>query len=292
MNFHQPVLLAEVKNFLNIKKEEKYIDATVGGGGHAEVILKNGGKVLGIDWDPQAIEYAKRHLEKACPGAFWKIIQANFADLKEIGKREGFGEVAGILFDLGVSSHQLDSKKRGFSFQKDSFLDMRMNPSLAVTAADLLKVLSKKQLSELFVKFTQEKLAGAIADALVRARQIKPIETTKQLAALVAAVYRQKGIKRGRLHPATKVFLALRMAVNSELDNLKKALPQAVELLKPKGRLLVISFHESEDRIVKRFLKNNKQLKMLTKKPIVPTETEIKRNPRSRSARLRVAEKL
>lgn len=290
MKFHRPVLLREVVEFLNIKKRRKYIDATVGGGGHTEAIIKSGGEVLGIDWDPEAVKYAKKRLELACPGASWKIVRGNFAHLLRIAKKEGYRKVAGILFDLGVSSHQIETVARGFSFQKDAPLDMRMSPSLAVTAADLLKVLSKKQLYALFTQFAQEKRARAIADALVRARQIKPIETTRQLADLVAKVYGGKRKIKG-LHPATKVFLALRIAVNSELKNLKAALPQAVELLATKGRLTVISFHESEDRIVKRFLKKEKNLKVLTKKPVIPSEEEIRINPRSRSAKLRVAEK-
>ena len=293
MDFHLPVLLKEVVEFLNIEKGKKYIDATVGGGGHAEAILKAGGEVLGIDWDPEAVKFAKEYLKRACPGTSWRIARGNFAHLKEIARREGFEKVSGVLFDLGVSSHQLEALERGFSFQVDALLDMRMDPSLAVTAADLLKVLSKKQLYALFTRFAQEKRARAIADAIVRARQIKPIERTRELADLVVKVYGGKRKIKG-LHPATKVFLALRIAVNSELENLKVVLPQAVELLKPRGRLAVISFHESEDRIVKMFFKDAKKreiLKILTKKPVTPSSEEIKINPRSRSAKLRVGEK-
>jgi len=314
MRFHTPVLLKETTDFLNIEKGKKYIDATVGGGGHTEAILKAGGKVLGIDWDPEAIEAAKRHLKTACPAplgalrgrgrrprrevsslwgpdAFWKIVRGNFGCLSEIAEKESFGKVNGILFDLGVSSHQLEVFERGFSFQADAPLDMRMDPNLAVTAADLLKVLSKKQLYALFIRFAQEKRARAIADAIVRARKIKPIETTKQLADLVVKVYGDRR-KIRRIHPATKAFLALRIAVNSELENLKLALPRAVWLLKSGGRLAVISFHESEDRIVKMFFKKEKELKILTKKPITPSEEELRINPRCRSAKLRVAEKI
>ncbi len=291
MRFHTPVLLKETIDFLNIEKGKKYIDATVGGGGHTEAILKAGGKVLGIDWDPEAIEAAKRHLRTACPDAFWKIVRGSFGYLSEIAERESFGKVNGILFDLGVSSHQLEVFERGFSFQADAPLDMRMDPGLAVTAADLLKVLSKKQLYALFIEFAQEKRAWAIADAIVRARKIKPIKTTKQLADLVVKVYGDRR-KIRRIHPSTKVFLALRIAINSELENLKLALPRAVGLLKPEGRMIVISFHGSEDRIVKMFFKKEKKLKILTKKPIIPSEEELRINPRCRSAKLRVAEKI
>ena len=291
MVFHQPVLLNEAIKLLNIKKERKYIDATVGGGGHAEAVLKTGGRVLGIDWDPEAVRYAKEYLKKACPDTSWKIARGNFANLEEIANKEGFGKVSGILFDLGVSSYQLKTSERGFSFQKDASLDMRMDPRLAITAADLLKVLSKKQLNVLFTRFAQEKRARAIADAIVRARRIKPVETTKELADLVTSVYGGKRKIRA-IHPATKVFLALRIVVNSELENLKVVLSQALDLLKPNGRLVVISFHESEDRIVKRFLKNEKKIQILTKKPITPSEEEIRINPRSRSAKLRVGEKI
>jgi 16S rRNA (cytosine1402-N4)-methyltransferase len=291
MEFHQPVLLREVIELLNIKKDKKYIDATVGGGGHAEAILRIGGQVLGIDWDPEAVKHSKEYLEEVCPGTSWKIVCDSFVNLEKIAKKEGFSQVLGILFDLGVSSHQLLGQKRGFSFQKNAPLDMRMDPKLAVTAADLLKVLSKKQLYALFTKFAQENRARAIANAIVRARGLKPIKTSRELADLVVTVYDGKRKVKG-LHPATKVFLALRIAVNSELENLKAALPQAVSLLRPGGRLAVISFHESEDRIVKRFFKETKRLKILFKKPITPSEEEIKINPRSRSAKLRVAGKV
>ncbi len=288
MKFHQPVLLDEVIRFLNIDSQRKYLDATVGGGGHSEAILKAGGQVLGIDWDPAAVEFAKEHLSLVCPRASWQVVQANFSRLKEIAERHGFRQVSGVIFDLGVSSHQLDTVERGFSWQKEAPLDMRMDPSLAVTAADLLKILSKKQLNELFTRFVQEKRARAIAEALDRSRSLKPITTTKQLAGLVQGVYGERR-KIRHIHPATKIFLALRLAVNSELANLEQALPQAVELLAPGGRLLVISFHQTEDRIVKQFFKENKELKILTKKPVTASPEEVVANPRARSARLRVA---
>jgi len=290
MKFHQPVLLKEVVQFLNIKKGKKYLDATVGGGGHTKAILKAGGHVLSIDCDPAAVEQSKRHLKRACPNAFYKIVLANFSKLKEIAVEKGFGQVQGILFDLGVSSHQLETAERGFSFQREAPLDMRMDPNLAVTAADLLNVLSKKQLYELFTQFVQERRSRAIANALVLARDLKPIKTTKQLSDLVVKIYDGRTKIRG-IHSATRVFLALRMAVNSELANLEQALSQAVDLLFPAGRLLVISFHQTEDKLVKEFFKNEKRLKILTKKPIQSSREEIKENRRARSARLRIAER-
>lgn len=290
MKFHQPVLLDEVVRFLNIDKSSQYLDATVGGGGHSEAILKAGGQVLGIDWDPAAVSSAKERLSQVCPNASWQVVQGNFSCLEEIAERHGFRQVSGIIFDLGVSSHQLDTVERGFSWQKEALLDMRMDPALAVTAADLLKILSKKQLNELFTRFVQEKRARAIAEALVRTRNIKPITTTKQLADLVMRVYDDRR-KIRHLHPATKVFLALRLAVNSELSNLAAVLPSAVRLLAPGGRLLVISFHQTEDRLVKNFFRENSNLKILTKKPVKPSPEEVGVNPRARSARLRVGEK-
>jgi len=308
VRFHTPVLLAEALKYLNIKKGEKYLDATVGGGGHAAAILKKGGKVLGIDCDPEAIKAAREYLSRACPApqtkpglrgadASWRLAQGNFRFLAQIAREYGFQEVAGILFDLGVSSHQLETPRRGFSFRLDGPLDMRMDPSLKVTAADLVNGLSKGELNELFSRLGQEKYSRRLADALVRARRIKPIETCRELAAIIVAAQPGQGRRAGkrdrrpRLHPATRVFQALRIAVNDELNNLKEALPPAVELLKPKGRLVVISFHSGEDRLVKQFFKENQSLKILTKKPVRPTEEEREKNPRSRSAKLRAAEK-
>lgn len=291
--FHQPVLLNEVIEYLNVKEGGRYIDTTVGGGGHAERIIQKGGRLLGIDCDPEAVEFAKKRLEKDCPGAFWKIVQGNFANLSEIAQEHGFTQVNGILFDLGVSSHQLEAPERGFSFQEEGPLDMRMDPDLAVTAADLVNALSRNELNALFTRLGEEKRARAIADALVRARCLKKIQTTDQLANIVVEIYGGRRKVHGR-HPATKVFQALRIAVNDELNNLKEGLLQAEKLLRPSGRLVIISFHGLEDRIVKNFFKEKSRagrLEIMTKKPIRPTEKEMDFNPRSRSAKLRAAEK-
>lgn len=306
--FHKPVLLKEVLRFLQVKKGEKYIDATIGGGGHTKAILKAQGIVLGIDCDPRAISFVRKRLRNAClapkrvkrtfrgsSSVFQlEIAQGNFVQLKEIAREHNFENVAGVLFDLGLASFHLADAHRGFSFQVDGPLDMRMDPSLGVTAADLINSLSKGDLDELFKKMADEKLAWPIAHAIIRARSLKPITRTGQLTDLIVKVYRKKG-KFPKIHPATRVFQALRIVVNSELDNLEKALPSAVEILKPGGRLVIISFHSGEDRIVKQFLKESEkkgEVRVLTKKPVRPKAGEVKRNPRSRSACLRVGEKL
>ncbi len=290
--FHKPVLLKEAIEFLNVRAGEKYIDATVGGGGHSAAILKAQGEVLGIDCDPEAIKSAREYLSSACPNTSWQLARGNFKDLKDIAIAYGFTPVAGILFDLGVSSYQLETAERGFSFNLEGPLDMRMDPALKVTAADLVNGLTQTELGELFFKFGEERYARRIARAICRERQLKPITTCDELARIILRV-RRRG-RFDRTHPATRCFQALRIAVNDELNNLKAALPQALKMLKPAGRLVVISFHSLEDRIVKNFLKlaaGEGKLEILTKKPIRPTAEEIKTNPRSRSAKLRAGEK-
>lgn len=299
--FHKPALLKETTNYLKVIRGEKYIDATVGGGGHSEAILKLGGKILGIDCDPEAIKAARRYLSTACPGpkfrtpnTFWRLVQGNFVHLKNLAKENNFTRVAGILFDLGVSAYQLETPKRGFSFNLEGPLDMRMDPSLSVTAADLVNGLNKGELDKLFSELGQEHYSRRIAEAICRARRLKPIKTSKELAEIVVRV-KSKRSKFARLHPATLCFQALRIAVNDELNSLKKALPQALDLLKLDGRLVVISFHSGEDRIVKRFFRKKdkaKELQILTKKPVRPTIKEVGQNPRSRSAKLRAGEKI
>lgn len=296
---HQPVLLKEAIEFLNIKPGEAYLDATLGGGGHAQAIIEAGGQLFGLDQDPLALNLTRGRLKNACPDGFWQLELGNFAHLKKAVQAFKVKTFKGILFDLGLSSDQLADQERGFSFQIDSPLDMRMDPELKVTAADLIKVLNKGELNELFKKLGEEQRALRIADAIVRAREQAPIKTTKQLADLIISLVSRQAAgankgRRGKIHPATKVFQALRIAVNDELNNLKTALPQAVELLKPKGRLVVISFHGLEDGIVKRFFKSekDKKLKILTKKPLQPSLAELRENRRSRSAKLRAAERL
>jgi 16S rRNA (cytosine1402-N4)-methyltransferase len=307
--YHEPVLLKSVLNGLRIKKNGKYIDATIGGAGHGEQIVLSGGRLLGLDIDPEAINAARKALECACPVSSqvtaaitpdnlkkdtpsWLLVRGNFKDIDIIAGENDFEKVNGILFDLGVSSHQLDEKKRGFSFNSDLLLDMRMSDSLSVTAADLLAALGKRELIILFEKYGDESYAGKIAREIVEKRKLKPIKTGKELSELIERV---KPRGKSKTHPATKVFQALRIAVNSEYENLEEALPKAVKLLVPKGRLVIIGFHSGEDRIVKNFLKKQealKSLKIITKKPIKPTAEEKTKNPRSRSAVLRIAEKI
>lgn len=280
--FHLPVLLKEVVEGLKVVRGEKYIDATVGGGGHTEQILKLGGEVLGIDADQEAIEYVKNKFKN------WENLtftRGNFRDIDKIAHSKGFDRVSGIIFDLGVSSHQLEKDERGFSFQKEGPLDMRMDQGLSVKASDLIKILTQKELYEILTKFGEENLAWPISKSIVRARLVKPIETTGDLAEVIG-----EG-RRGGIDKATKVFQALRIVVNDELNALSEALPKAVGLLKENGRLVAISFHSLEDRIVKKaFLEFAKEKtgEIITEKPIVPGKEEINTNRRSRSAKLRI----
>lgn len=288
------MFLQEAIEYLNVQQKQKYIDATLGGVGHTQKILELGGIVLGLDIDQEAIEYVKlkiKNEELKIDKEKLFIVKGNFRDIKLIAEEHGFNNVSGIIYDLGVSSYQFDIADRGFSFQKDAPLDMRMDKNLQVTAGDLVNSLTKGELYELFTKFGEETFSRAISSNVVRARGIKKIETTKELAKIVASAY---PIRFSKIHPATKVFQALRIVVNDELNNLRSSLPQAVELLKSQGRLVVISFHSLEDRIVKQSFKAFEQEglgKIMTKKPIVPSEEEITNNPRSRSAKLRVFEK-
>lgn len=250
-------------------------------------IVKQGGHLYGLDIDPDALKRSKERLS-TCPNAFFRLEQLNFSQLDQASKVFNQTEFSGILMDLGLSSEQLADSDRGFSFQQDSPLDMRANPDYSVKAADLINGLNQGELKQLFLKLGEEPRAAKLADLIVKTRASQPITTTKQLADLCL----QALGRTGRIHPATKIFQALRLAVNDELNNLTAALPEAVKLLKPKGRLLVISFHSLEDRIVKNFFKSSFKLTVLTKKPLIPSEEEIQANPRSRSAKLRVAEKI
>lgn len=291
MEKHKPVLLKEILYFLDARPGRRFIDATVGGGGHTEAILKLGGEVLGIDASPVALRLAGEELKKE---KSISLVQGNFADIGRIAKQEGFGKVDGILFDLGVASFQLDNPSLGFSFRTEGPLDMRIDPSLGVCASDLVNALPERELYELFSQVGQEKHALEIARAIISARSLKPFEKTGELAHLIEEIYGGRQ-NVSRIHPATRVFMALRIAVNLEFENLKAALPQAVELLKPGGRLAVVSFHSGEDRIVKHFLKGEEKkgiAKILTKKPVVPSETEVQENPKARSAKMRAAEKI
>jgi len=284
---HQPVLLQQVIEGLAVKSGQAYLDGTIGSAGHALEIAKKGGWVYGIDVDPEAVRRARARLE-TIPNVSFKVQASSFALLKQVADQFGVNRFSGILLDLGLSSEQLSDSSRGFSFKHSGPLDMRADPDLKVTAADLLNGLNHGELTKMLETLGEESRAKQVAAEIIKTRVIKPMTTTDQLADLVLRVYRSK---RGKTHPATKTFQALRIAVNDELNNLKSGLPQALELLEPGGRLAVISFHSLEDRVVKQFIKESASLTSLTKKPIVASDEEIKLNPRSRSAKLRIAEK-
>lgn len=293
-DYHVSVLLQETVEALRVQQGKKYIDATLGGGGHSGAILERGGSVLGLDVDEEAIGYVKSKLKnekgKVKGEDNLVLVRGNFKDIDLIARERGFGQVDGIVFDLGVSGHQFDIGERGFSFQKEAPLDMRMDQQLKIKASDLINILTKGELYELFTKLGEERFARTIADSIIRARRVKPIQTTTELAEIISkTVPRQKDI-----HPATRVFQALRIAVNDELNNLREALTKAVTILEPEGRLAVISFHSLEDRIVKNAFKDFEAQGLgtiITKKPVTPTEEEQENNRRSRSAKLRVFEK-
>ena len=303
---HVPVLLREVLHFLRPRPGGVYIDATVGGGGHAEAILEASapdGRLLGLDADPDALGRSQRRLHRFERRVV--LVHANFDRLQPIAERYGFVPADGVLMDLGVSSDQLADAARGFSFLRPGPLDMRMDPSLPHTAADLINSLDEDDLAHLIRAYGEEPRARRIARAIVRAR---PMYTTTELADLIARVVPRRPGQR--LHPATRVFQALRIAVNDELGALERALPQAVAVLRPGGRLAVITFHSLEDRIVKHFFRreardcicpprqpvctcgHRAQVRVVTRRPVVPSQDEIRANPRSRSAKLRVVEKL
>lgn len=306
---HIPVLLRETIENLRVQEGMQYIDASVGGGGHAEAIIKKGGRLLAIDLDPEAVQRTKQRLSgsqiaryKALPGAMQGreapeanhssvVTVGNFKDIAAIAARYGFTRPQGILFDLGVASFQLEDPVRGMSFLLDTPLDMRLDPTLKRTASQIVNEASEDELYEIFTFNAQEELARPIARALVRSRDVKPIRSTRELAQIVTEAV---GGHKRKIHPATKVFLALRMETNQEVANLTIALPQAIDLLVPGGRLVVISFQESEDRIVKReltYAKRMEKIMILSKRPITPSQDELQRNPRSRSARERVAQR-
>ncbi len=304
---HIPVLLREVLEGLVVRPGGVYIDGTLGAGGHAEAILAASapdGRLLGLDRDPQAVTRATARLEPY--GERVTLRHASYVELGTLAREQGFFPVEGVLFDLGFSSLQIAAAERGFAFRLAGPLDMRFDPTSAgPTAADLVNTLPEAELANLLWRYGEEPRSRRIAQAIVAAR---PLESTGELAEIVAAaVERSRG---RRIHPATRVFQALRIAVNRELESLETALPQAVEALRPGGRLAVITFHSLEDRIVKRFFKQEARgcicppeapictcehqptLRLVNRKPLRPSAEELAANPRSRSAKLRVAEKL
>jgi len=308
---HSPVLYHEIISVLQPRSGGVYADCTLGAGGHAWGILNASspdGQLLGMDVDPQALELARNRLSQFGGRVF--IVRASYVTLADELSRLGWRSVDGVLLDLGVSSMQLESPGRGFSLRISEPLDMRFNPADPVSAADLVNSLSESELSALIYRYGEERMARQIARAIVRSR---PVLTTDQLADIVSQSVRrgQKPAARpGRIDPATRTFQALRIAVNHELDALSEVLPKAVQKLTPGGRLAVISFHSLEDRLVKRFFRRESQdcicpprqpvctcghratLREITPRPIRPQPYEVRQNPRSRSARLRVAERL
>ncbi len=301
MSRHIPVLLKEVVDLLQLKPGAQVIDCTLGDAGHSEEILEKispDGRLLGIDADVESVLRAKRFLYRFEDRVIF--VRDNFVNLKKIVAENKFVP-DGILMDLGWSSPQFAERGRGFSFEKDEPLDMRYGQSQAVnqTAADILNSYDYEDLAKIFKNYGEENLSSEIAEEIIDKRKRKKFATTKELTDAVLEVYRRK-LKTdkeipwiGGIHPATKVFQALRIAVNKELDVLKEVLPQAIEILPIGGRLAVITFHSLEDRVVKQYFKKleNKQIKIINKKPVVASEEELRNNPRARSAKLRVIEK-
>lgn len=306
---HISVLLNESVDALNIRKGGIYADGTLGGGGHSEKILERlsgGGLLIGIDQDAEAICAAKRRLEK-----YSNVIyeNTNFKNIKEILHKNNIESIDGAVLDLGVSSYQLDNAKRGFSYIADSRLDMRMDLSSELDAYKVVNTYGEQELTKIFFEYGEEKFSRRIASEIVKARSAKPIETTLELSELVKKCIPQKTVKKGS-HPAKRVFQAIRIEVNGELDVLAGALNDFFDVLKPGGRLAVISFHSLEDRIVKNtfasFAKGcvcpkdfpvcvcgkTPRGKIITRKAIVPADSEIEENKRSKSSKLRVIEKL
>lgn len=281
-------MTAEVIEWMQIKQGSWYVDCTLGGGGHTQSLLDNGARVVAYDWDEEAIARAAEHFEEEIRGNRLVLMHETFANLATLREIPLTREVLieGCLFDFGTSTDQLMNAERGFSFNGDGPLDMRMDKRRGVTATDMLAFLSEKELQALLFK-AGEKQAKSVARAIKR----QPITSTKQLAEVVT---RAKRPEKSDLHPATKVFMALRIAVNTELDEIDQALPSALSILAPAGRIITIAFHDGEDSIVKHHMvrfENAGQGKMLTKKPLTPSTTEIYQNPRSRSSKLRVFEK-
>ena len=306
---HRPVLLEETLIYLVPERGGLFVDCTVGLGGHSEAILKSSPdtRILGLDLDPAALEYSRQRL--APFGTRFRAVQANFRQIESVLREAGERDPSGILVDLGVSSLQFDSPERGFSFRFDAPLDMRMDPASGATAADLLQQLPEAEIARIIFEFGEERHSRRIARRIVERReQGQPVTTTAELAELVRHAV-GGGRKRQQIHPATRTFQALRIAVNNELERLGEFIETAVDLLAPDGRFVAISFHSLEDRIVKRELRRlsghcecpprlpvcscgaRKTVEILTRRPVVPGDKELDENPRARSAKLRACRK-
>ncbi len=290
---HIPVLENKVLEYLEVENNKNYVDCTIGDAGHASAILsknKPEGKVLGIDRDSGVIKKLK---DKNFSDRL-KITQGNFAHLDQLVEKFGFVHVHGVLFDFGVCSYHFEKSGRGFTFRKEEPLDMRFNPEQDLTAQDLINKKSKAELKQILSEHGEEKYADSIASQIVESREKELITTTTQLVEVIREAIPGE-YEHQKKHFATRTFQALRIAVNQELKAIKKGLRKALRVVEPEGRIVAISFHSLEDRIVKHFFKKQaeqKKLKILTKKPITPTSEEIENNPRSRSAKLRAAKKL
>jgi len=286
---HQPVLQDVVLDMLNLRQDGTYVDATIGPGGHSEHIIKSlgsAGRLIGIDRDPEALKIAGERL----PDERVTLMRGRFSDMEHLLLQAGISQIDGILFDLGISMVQMRDLFRGFSFLSDERLDMRMDRGQAISAWDVVNQYSGKELETILKEFGEERLAHKIAQAIVRQRSRKTIDSCSELSKLVAGVYGW----RGKVHPATRTFQALRIEVNRELEQLDAGLDTSVRLLKKGGRMCVISYHSLEDRKVKHFFAENAKkgtIKILTKKPLIPQQEERRVNPSSRSAKLRAAEK-
>ncbi len=302
--YHLPVFPEETLRLMDVCPGKFIIDGTLGGGGHTELFLEAGAKVLGVDRDPEALAHTSEKL--ASYGGQFQTFQGNFSEIADSDMIAGGERADGLLLDLGVSSRQLDSAPRGFSFMREGPLDMRMGPNAKMTAAELVNTGAEQEIADIIYTLGEETRSRRIAAAIVSQREKQEFTTTLQLASCI-----EKAIGRsGRIHPATKTFQAIRMAINEELESLQKVLESTENILKPGGRLLVITFHSLEDRIVKHFLRRHSQkyiddptwpearpnpdlrFKLISKKVIAPTEKEIAANPRARSAKLRVAQLL
>jgi len=306
---HESVLAKEILQHLHPREDGLIVDGTLGNGGHTELILKNtapGLRVLGIDRDEQAIERAGKRLAPFRNRV--TLVHGNFSDIKNILKKANVMNVDGLLLDLGVSSPQLDSPERGFSFMRNGPLDMRMDSTQKTTAADLLVELSDEELVLVIKEYGEERFAKRIVRAIRKAQEQNPITTTLQLSNIVSGVTHTP--RPAKIHPATRTFQALRIAVNNELEHIKSALSDSLKVLSASARIMVISFHSLEDRIVKNFFKDEEKgcicpprlpvcacghktrLKIITRRPVTPASEEVKRNPRASSSKLRVAERV
>lgn len=290
---HIPVLLKESIEFLKVKEVQgNFIDCTFGEGGHSLEIIKHSGsgsKILAFEWDEDLYKKGRELIQEKKLMKKIKLVNENFAKIKKVVKKEKFMNIKGVIFDLGISSYHYDESGRGFSFKKDEFLDMRINKKLKITAFEVINYYSQKDIIDILKKYGEEYGAEKIAKEIVKRRRVKKIETAKELARIISIV--KKG--KRKIHPATKSFLALRSYVNNELENLRQGLEGALDVLDDGGRIVIITFHGLEDKIVKDFIKKHKrEINIVTKSVVRPTQEEIKTNPRSRSAKLRAVEKL